>query len=73
MNGYISRYATKYYVVSFTSYYMILILSDYLVLSEFSLALLDDSGWYEVDYASLHNLKQNPLKWGKGKYLCVSS
>ena len=48
-----------------------LLLSDYSVLSEFTLALLEDSGWYEVNYAALYNLKQLPLQWGKGKSFCT--
>ena len=45
------------------------VLSDYDVLSEFTLVLLEDSGWYKANYTALHNLKQNPLQWGKGKYV----
>ena len=40
--------------------------SDYLVLSEFTLALFEDSGWYKANYTALYNLQQNPLQWGKG-------
>ena len=38
-----------------------------MVLSEFTLALFEDSGWYKANYTALYNLKQNPLQWGKGK------
>ena len=47
-------------------------ISDYLVLSEFTLALFEDSGWYKANYTALNNLKQNPLQWGKSKYLNCS-
>ena len=47
----------------------ILFYSDYLVLSEFTLALFEDSGWYKANYTALNNLQQNPLQWGKGKAL----
>ena len=40
--------------------------SDYSVLSEFTLALFEDSGWYKANYTALYNLQQNPLQWGKG-------
>ena len=40
--------------------------SDYMVLSEFTLAALEDSGWYKANYTALYNLQQNPLQWGKG-------
>ena len=40
--------------------------SDYLVLSEFTLALFEDSGWYKANYTALYDLQQNPLQWGKG-------
>ena len=50
---------------------MILLLRDYLVLSKFTLTLLEDSGWYQVDYGALYNLKQLPLQWGKGKSFCM--
>ena len=40
---------------------------DYLVLSEFTLALLEDTGWYKANYTALHSIKQNPLRWGKGE------
>ena len=46
---------------------IIYILSDYDVISEFTLALFEDSGWYKANYTALYNLKQNPLLWGKGK------
>ena len=52
-----------------TSYYILLISRDYCILSEFTIALLEDSGWYKANYTALYNLKQNPLQWGKGK-LC---
>ena len=39
-----------------------------MVLSEFTLALFEDSGWYKANYTALHSLKQNPLQWGKGNY-----
>ena len=38
-------------------------------MSEFTLALFEDSGWYRGNYTALNNLKQNPLQWGKGKHL----
>ena len=38
-----------------------------MVLSEFTLALFEDSGWYKANYTALYNLKQNPLQWGKGE------
>ena len=67
MNGYISRYA----IVSchFTSGIYFNMASDYMVMSEFTLALFEDSGWYRGNYTALNNLKQNPLQWGKGKHL----
>ena len=45
-----------------------LLFSDYMVLSEFTLALFEDSGWYKANYTALYNLKQNSLQWGKGNY-----
>ena len=52
---------------SLTSCWTILLSRDYQVLSEFTLALFEDSGWYKANYTVLYNLKQNPLQWGKGK------
>ena len=47
--------------------------SDYVVLSEFTLALFEDSGWYKANYTALYDLQQNPLQWGKGRFkLCVT-
>ena len=43
------------------------VIRDYQVLSEFTLALFEDSGWYKANYTALYDLKQNPLQWGKGK------
>ena len=43
-----------------------ILLSDYDVLSKFTLLLLEDSGWYKVDYTALDSLRQNSLQWGKG-------
>ena len=63
---YISEVFTKRLLYTYSS-------SDYMVLSEFTLALFEDSGWYRANYTALYNLKQNPLQWGKGKDLhCIS-
>ena len=51
--------------------YIFLLFSDYVVLSEFTLALFEDSGWYKADYSVLYYLKQNSLLWGKGMHLYV--
>lgn len=40
--------------------------SDYEVLSEFTLAFLEDSGWYKANYTALSELNQNSLQWGRG-------
>ena len=45
---------------------MIAFYSDYLVLSKFTIALLEDSGWYKGNYTALEMLNQFPLRWGKG-------
>ena len=39
---------------------------DYLVLSEFTAALFEDSGWYKTNYSALLALHQHALQWGKG-------
>ena len=36
-------------------------------MSEFTLALFEDSGWYKANYTALYNINQYPLQWGKGK------
>ena len=41
---------------------------DYSVLSNFTLAYFEDSGWYKVNYSSLEGLNQLDLLWGKGEY-----
>ncbi|XP_065916878.1 uncharacterized protein [Dysidea avara] len=38
---------------------------DYQILSEFTIALLEDSGWYKGNYTALSALNQLPLQWGK--------
>ena len=38
-----------------------------MVMTEFTLALFEDSGWYKANYTALNNIGQNPLQWGKGK------
>ena len=40
--------------------------SDYSILSELTIALLEDSGWYKANYTALYELNQHPLLWGKG-------
>ena len=50
---------------------MILYFRDYGILSEFTLALFEDSGWYKANYTALYNLKQNPQQWGKGRIMCT--
>jgi len=46
--------------------YNFYIFRDYQVLSEFTLALLEDSGWYKGNYTALSALNQLPLEWGEG-------
>ena len=41
---------------------------DYQILSEFTIALLEDSGWYKGNYTALSALNQLPLQWGKGMF-----
>ena len=48
------------------SLYSVYHYSDYQVLSEFTVALLEDSGWYKANYTALHELSQAPLMLGKG-------
>ena len=36
------------------------------MLSEFTAALFEDSGWYKADYSALSALDQHALQWGKG-------
>ena len=71
MNGYISKYVhntTHSLELHFYKFLLsILWPRDYLVMSEFTLALFEDSGWYKANYTALYNIKQNPLQWGKGK------
>ena len=59
-------------LVATHNYVHLYISSDYMVLSEFTLALFEDSGWYKANYTALYDLKQNPLQWGKSKYLNCS-
>ena len=42
--------------------------SDYVVLSQFTIAALEDSGWYKGNYTALDELNQLPLEWGKGSH-----
>ena len=53
-------------LVRIAHYIIVYLSSDYLVLSEFTLALFEDSGWYKANYTALYDLQQNPLQWGKG-------
>ena len=70
MNGYISRYEFNQQTVC-KSLCLISSYSDYLVLSQFTIALLEDSGWYKGNYTALEMLNQFPLQWGKGRYLGI--
>ena len=54
-----------------TNHRIIILTRDYAVVSEFTLALFEDSGWYKANYTALYNLKQNPLQWGKGKEISM--
>ena len=42
------------------------------MLSEFTAALFEDSGWYKANYSALSALDQHALQWGKGmdNYTC---
>ena len=65
MNGFLSKYVPYCFIFFF--YWFCYPYSDYEILSEFTLALFEDSGWYKANYTALYNLKQHPLHWGKGK------
>ena len=41
-----------------------------MILTDFTIALLEDSGWYKGNYTALDELNQLPLEWGKGTYVC---
>ena len=40
---------------------------DYEILSEFTIALFEDTGWYKANYSALYALNQQKLHWGKGR------
>ena len=42
---------------------------SYTSISNFTLNLLEDSGWYEVDYAATESLYNYELLWGKGELI----
>ena len=44
----------------------LLYLYRYSSISNFTLMLLEDSGWYRVDYAAAEALYNYELLWGKG-------
>ena len=55
-----------YNVMSWDNLCSCILYSDYEVLSEFTLAFLEDTGWYVANYSALSELNQNSLQWGKG-------
>ena len=61
-----ATYIVHKYTYSYSIKCYVFFHSDYLVLSEFTLALFEDSGWYKANYTALYDLQQNPLQWGKG-------
>lgn len=68
MNGYISKYEFSQAFHEQNTYVCNVCCSDYLVLSQFTIALFEDSGWYKGNYTALEELNQLPLQWGKGRY-----
>ena len=49
-------------------FHLFFTISEYAVVSNFTLAFFEDSGWYKVDYAYTDSYKQpHKLLWGKGK------
>ena len=42
---------------------------SYSSISNFTLNLLEDSGWYKVDYAVAKSLHDYELLWGKGELI----
>ena len=42
---------------------------SYTSISNFTLNLLEDSGWYKVDYATAESLHYYELLWGKGELI----
>ena len=40
---------------------------SYTSINNFTLNLLEDSGWYRVDYAAVERLFNYELLWGKGE------
>ena len=42
---------------------------SYSSISNFTLLLLEDSGWYKVNYAVAESLHNYELLWGKGEFI----
>ena len=42
---------------------------SYTSISNFTLNVLEDSGWYKVDYAVAESLHNYESLWGKGEFL----
>ena len=40
---------------------------SYTSISKFTLSLLEDSGWYKVDYATAEAIYNYELLWGRGE------
>jgi len=44
----------------------------YVSISRFTLSLLEDTGWYQVDYAAAEFLHSYELLWGRGALIYQS-
>ena len=66
---YNSTYVSYFYVIASTLICIMCIslCCSYTSISNFTLNLLEDSGWYKVDYAVAESLYNYELLWGKGE------
>lgn len=44
---------------------------DYMVVSNFTWAFFEDSGWYRINYTYTNSIDQLEMKWGKSTKLIL--
>ena len=67
--GFESELVTMHMVTDEVVFILLHYICSYSSISNFTLNLLEDSGWYKVDYAVAKSLHDYELLWGKGELI----
>ena len=67
MTTFDADYESELVVIVYDELYLLYPTYSYISISNFTLNVLEDSGWYKVDYEVAESMYHYELLWGKGE------